>query len=44
MVGLQVSYRFSGQISTVSGSLLWDGTNDYWKGGTNFGSEKEFCD
>ena len=28
--------------NTVSGSLLWDGTNDYWKGGA-LGSEKEFA-
>jgi len=26
----------------VSGSLLWDGTNDYWKGGA-LGSEKQFA-
>lgn len=26
----------------VSGSLLWDSTNDYWKGGAS-GSEKEFA-
>ena len=29
------------QPNTVSGSLLWDGTNDLWKGGA-LGSEKEF--
>jgi hypothetical protein len=28
--------------STTSGSLLWDTTNDYWKGGV-LGSEKEFA-
>lgn len=28
--------------NTVSGSLLWDSTNDYWKGGAE-GSEKEFA-
>jgi hypothetical protein len=28
--------------NVVSGSLLWDGTNDYWKGGA-LGSEKEFA-
>jgi len=28
--------------NTVSGSLLWDSTNDYWKGGAA-GSEKEFA-
>jgi hypothetical protein len=28
--------------NTVSGSLLWDTTNDYWKGGA-LGSEKEFA-
>ena len=28
--------------NTVSGSLLWDSTNDYWKGGA-LGSEKEFA-
>ena len=28
--------------NTASGSLLWDGTNDYWKGGA-LGSEKEFA-
>ena len=28
--------------TTASGSLLWDGTNDYWKGGA-LGSEKEFA-
>ena len=28
--------------NTVSGSLLWDGTNDLWKGGA-LGSEKEFA-
>lgn len=28
--------------NTNSGSLLWDGTNDYWKGGA-LGSEKEFA-
>ena len=28
--------------ATVSGSLLWDSTNDYWKGGAA-GSEKEFA-
>ena len=27
--------------NTISGSLLWDGTNDLWKGGA-LGSEKEF--
>jgi hypothetical protein len=27
--------------STLSGSLLWDGTNDHWMGGA-LGSEKEF--
>jgi spore maturation protein SpmB len=28
--------------NTVSGSLLWDSTNDYWKGGA-LGSEKQFA-
>jgi hypothetical protein len=28
--------------NTISGSLLWDGTNDYWKGGAA-GSEKELA-
>ena len=28
--------------NTASGSLLWDSTNDYWKGGA-LGSEKEFA-
>jgi spore maturation protein SpmB len=28
--------------ATTSGSLLWDSTNDYWKGGA-LGSEKEFA-
>ena len=28
--------------NTASGSLLWDGTNDYWMGGAA-GSEKEFA-
>jgi len=28
--------------NVVSGSLLWDGTNDYWKGGA-LGSEKELA-
>ena len=28
--------------STVSGSLLWDAANDYWKGGA-LGSEKQFA-
>ena len=28
--------------NTASGSLLWDSTNDYWKGGAE-GSEKEFA-
>jgi len=28
--------------NTVSGSLLWDSTNDFWKGGA-LGSEKEFA-
>jgi hypothetical protein len=28
--------------NTVSGSLVWDGSNDYWKGGA-LGSEKEFA-
>jgi hypothetical protein len=28
--------------NTVSGSLLWDTTNDYWKGGA-LGSEKQFA-
>jgi len=28
--------------NTVSGSLLWDAANDYWKGGA-LGSEKEFA-
>ncbi len=28
--------------STTSGSLLWDTTNDYWKGGA-LGSEKQFA-
>jgi hypothetical protein len=28
--------------NVVSGSLLWDSTNDYWKGGA-LGSEKEFA-
>ena len=28
--------------NTISGSLLWDSTNDYWKGGA-LGSEKEFA-
>jgi len=28
--------------NTVSGSLLWDGTNDYWKAGA-LGSEKELA-
>lgn len=28
--------------NTASGSLLWDSTNDYWKGGAQ-GSEKEFA-
>jgi uncharacterized protein YoxC len=27
--------------STISGSLLWDSTNDYWKGGTS-GNESKF--
>ena len=38
--GLQVTDATGG--ATVSGSLLWDGTNDYWKGGA-LGSEKEFA-
>ena len=38
--GLQVTDSTGG--NTVSGSLLWDGTNDYWKGGP-LGSEKEFA-
>ena len=38
--GLQVTDATGG--NTVSGSLLWDGTNDYWKGGA-LGSEKEFA-
>ena len=38
--GLQVTDATGG--STTSGSLLWDGTNDYWKGGA-LGSEKEFA-
>ena len=29
-------------VNTQSGSLLWDATNDYWKGG-QLGSEKEFA-
>ena len=29
-------------VGSTSGSLLWDGTNDYWKGGA-LGSEKEFA-
>jgi hypothetical protein len=28
--------------NTISGSLLWDGTNDHWMGGA-LGSEKEFA-
>jgi len=38
--GLQVTDATA--PNTVSGSLLWDGTNDYWKGG-QLGSEKEFA-
>ena len=38
--GLQVTDATA--PNTVSGSLLWDGTNDYWKGGA-LGSEKEFA-
>ena len=38
--GIQVTDATGG--NTVSGSLLWDGTNDYWKGGA-LGSEKEFA-
>ena len=38
--GLQVTDATA--PSTVSGSLLWDGTNDYWMGGA-LGSEKEFA-
>jgi len=38
--GLQVTDSTGG--NTVSGSLLWDGTNDYWKAGP-LGSEKEIA-
>ena len=38
--GLQVTDATA--PNTVSGSLLWDGANDYWKGG-QLGSEKEFA-
>ena len=38
--GLQVTDATA--PNTVSGSLLWDGTNDYWKGGA-LGSEKELA-
>ena len=38
--GLQVTDATA--PNTVSGSLLWDGTNDYWMGGA-LGSEKEFA-
>ena len=38
--GLQVTDSTGG--NTVSGSLVWDGTNDYWKAGA-LGSEKEIA-
>ena len=38
--GLQVTD--STGANTVSGSLIWDGANDYWKGGA-LGSEKELA-
>jgi hypothetical protein len=38
--GLQVTDATA--PNTVSGSLLWDGTNDYWKAGP-LGSEKEIA-
>ena len=38
--GLQVTYATAPNV--VSGSLLWDGTSDYWKAGA-LGSEKEIA-
>ena len=38
--GLQVTDATAPNV--VSGSLLWDGTNDYWKAGA-LGSEKEIA-
>jgi hypothetical protein len=38
--GIQVTDATS--PNTVSGSLIWDGTNDYWKAGA-LGSEKELA-
>ena len=37
--GMEVTDATGG--STITGSLLWDGTNDYWKGGPK-GSEVKF--